>query len=88
MLFVDLNRSFIQARKLVGFFHEAIFANWWGMELYKAMSDRAERFPLVTCSRAETFSILNCAFLWSLLLINVAMIPYNTEHLLIKEFNI
>ena len=39
---------------------------------YKAMSDRAERFPLVKCSRAETFfSILNCAFLRSLLLIKL-----------------
>ena len=39
---------------------------------YKAMSNRAERFPLVKCSRAETFSILNDVFLWPLLLINVA----------------
>ena len=39
---------------------------------YKPMSDKAERFSLVKCSRPETFSFLNCAFLQPLLLINVA----------------
>ena len=63
MLFVDLTMSFIQARKLV-VFYGAILANWWGMEFFKAISDRAERLPLVKCSRAETFlSVTNCAFL-------------------------
>ena len=58
MLFVDLNRSFIQAGTLVGIFMEQSLQIGGVWRFYKAMSDNAERFPLVKCSRAETFSIL------------------------------
>ena len=72
LLFVDLTRSFIQARKLVGFFKEQSLQIGGIRSFYKAMSDKAGRFPLVKCSRAETFPILNCTFLQPLFLINVA----------------
>ena len=55
MLFVDLTRSFIQARKLVGNFMEQSLKIGRVWSFHKAMSDMAERSPLVKCSRTVTF---------------------------------
>ena len=54
-LFIDLTRSFIQARKLVDIFMEQSLQIGGVWSFYNAMSDREERFLLVKCSRAETF---------------------------------
>ena len=49
MLFIDLARSFIQARKLVGFFMEQSLQIGGVWSFYKAMSDSTER--LAFCYR-------------------------------------
>ena len=55
MLFIDLTRSYIQARKVVAFYMEQSLQIVRVRSFNKAMPDRA---LLVKCSRAETF--LNC----------------------------
>ena len=55
---------------------------------YKAMSDRAERFPFVKCSRAETFFSLELCCLPASTFEKCCPVPSNTDHLLNKELNI
>ena len=62
------------------------FCGVWSF--YKAMSDRAERIPLVKCSRAEISFNLELCFPPVPTFDKCCMVPNNTEHLLNKEFNI
>ena len=55
---------------------------------YKAMSDRAERFPFVKCSRAETFSSHELCFSLAPTFDECCTVLDNTDHLLNKELNI
>ena len=54
---------------------------------YKAMSDRAERFPLVKCSRTETFFSLELCFPLAPTFDKCCPVPNNTDHLLNKELS-
>ena len=52
---------------------------------YKAVSDRAERFPLVKCSRTEIFFNLELCFPVAPTFDKCCMVPNNNEHLLNKR---
>ena len=54
---------------------------------YKAMSDRAERFPLVKCRRVETFFNLELCLPLAPTFDKCCLVPSNTEHLSNKELN-
>ena len=54
---------------------------------YKAMSDWAEKFPFVKCSRAETFFSLGLCFPPTPTSVKCCPVPNNTDHLLNKELN-
>ena len=88
MMFIDLTRSFIQARKLMGFFIEQSLQICGVWSFYKAMSDKVERYPLVKCSRAVFFLNLELCFPQALIFDKCCLVPNNTEHLLNKELNI
>ena len=55
---------------------------------YKAMSDRAERFPFVKCSCAETFVNLELCFPLAPTFDKCFLVLNNTEHLSNKELDI
>ena len=55
---------------------------------YKAISDRAERFPFVKCSRAETFFSLELCLPPAPTSDKCFPVPDNTDNLLNKELNI
>ena len=55
---------------------------------HKAMPDKAERYPLLKCSRAETFSNLELCFLPVPIFDKCSLVPDNIEHFLNKELDI
>ena len=73
MLFLDLTRSFIQARKLVGFLWSSLCKLVGYGAFIKQCLIGQKGFLSWNAAGQRLFSVLNCAFLRPLLLINVAL---------------
>ena len=65
-------------------FYGAIFGVW---SFYKAMSDKAERYPLVKCSKPKTFFNIELCFPPDPIFDKCCLVPNNTESLLNKELD-
>ena len=68
----------------MGFFKEQSLQIGGKWSSYKAMSDKVEKFPFITCSRAETFFSLELCFPPAPTFDKCCPIPNNTENLLNK----
>ena len=72
----------------MGFFMEKSLQIGGVWSFYKSMSDRAERFPFVKCSKTETFFSLELCFPPAPTSDKCCPVPNNTDQLLNKELNI